>query len=71
MGKPLVLSGSSPRRKLIGASLALALTTALAISGGTFALAASSQPIAPAAPAYDGSAAGGKVIVVLKQQQMA
>src|SRR5580704_18687910 len=66
MGKPLVLSGSSPRRKLIGASLALALTTALAISGGTFALAAGSQPTAPA---YDGSAAGGKVIVVLKQQQ--
>jgi Subtilase family len=66
MGKPLVLAGSSPRRKLIGASLALALTTALAISGGTFALAAGSQPTAPA---YDGSAAGGKVIVVLKQQQ--
>jgi hypothetical protein len=69
MGKPLVHSGSSPRRKLLGASLALALTTALAISGGTLARAASTQPAAAAAPAYDGSAAGGKVIVVLKQQQ--
>ena len=70
MVKPLVLSGRSSRRKLIGASLALALPTALAISGGTFASAARAQPTAsPVAPAYNGSAAGGKVIVVLKQQQ--
>ena len=40
MVKPLVLSGRS-RRKLLGASLALALPTALAISGGTLASAAS------------------------------
>jgi hypothetical protein len=70
MGKPLVLSGLSPRRKLLGASLALALTTALAVSGGTLASAASTQSAgSPVAPAFDGSAAGGKVIVVLKQQQ--
>ncbi len=70
MRKPSVLSGSSPRRKLFGASLAVALTTALAISGAPLASAASSQPGAsPVAPAFDGSAAGGKVIVVLKQQQ--
>jgi hypothetical protein len=65
-----VLSGSSPRRKLLGASLALALTTALAISGGSLASAASTQSAAsPVAPAFAGSAAGGKVLVVLKQQQ--
>jgi Subtilase family len=70
MVKLLVLSGRSSRRKLIGASLALALPTALAISGGTFASAATAQPTAsPVAPAYNGSAAGGKVIVVLRQQQ--
>ncbi len=70
MGKPLVLSGSSPRRKLLGASLALALTAALAISGGSLASAASTQSAAsPVAPAFAGSAAGGPVIVVLKQQQ--
>jgi hypothetical protein len=70
MVKLLVLSGRSSRRKLLGASLALALPTALAISGGTLATAASAQPAAsPVAPAFAGSAAGGRVIVVLKQQQ--
>src|ERR1700733_2648215 len=70
MRKPLVQSGSSPRRKVLGASLALALTTALAVSGGTLASAASTQsPGSPEAPAYAGSAGGDKVIVVLKQQQ--
>ncbi len=68
---PSGLSGhSSRRRKLLGAALALALPTALALSGGTLARAASTQPAAAAvAPAFDGAAAGGKVIVVLKQQQ--
>jgi Subtilase family len=70
MVKPPVLAGSSSRRKLIGASLALSLTFALAISGGTLASAASAQsPASSVAPAFAGSAAGGKVIVVLKQQQ--
>src|ERR1700735_1440145 len=70
MVKLLVLSRRSSRRKLIGASLALALPTALAISGGALASAATPQPTAsPVAPAYNGSAAGGKVIVVLRQQQ--
>ena len=70
MVKPQVLSGWSSRRKLLGSSLAFALTTALAISGGTLASAASTAPAAAGvAPAYNGSAAGGKVIVVLKQQQ--
>jgi Subtilase family len=70
MVKPPVLAGSSSRRKLVGASLALSLTIALAISGGTLANAASARSAAaPGAPAFDGSAAGGKVIVVLKQQQ--
>jgi hypothetical protein len=68
--KPLVLSDSSSRRKLIGASLGLALTTALAISGVTFASAANAKSAgSPLAPAFDGAGAGGKVIVVLKQQQ--
>jgi hypothetical protein len=54
----------------VGASLAFALTIALAISGGSLASAASNQPgAAPVAAAFDGAAAGGKVIVVLKQQQ--
>lgn len=68
---PSGLSGhSSRRRKLLGAALALALPTALALSGGTLARAASTQPAAaPVAPAFDGAAGGGKVIVVLKQQQ--
>lgn len=70
MVKPQVLSGSSSRRQLLGACLAFALTTALAISGGTLASAASTRSaVSPVAPAFDGSAAGGKVIVVLKQQQ--
>lgn len=70
MVKPPVLAGSSSRRMLLGVSLALSLTTALAISGGTLANASSGQSAAsPVAPAFDGSAAGGKVIVVLKQQQ--
>jgi hypothetical protein len=68
MVRPPVLS--SPRRKLLGASLALALPIALTISGGSLASAASTPPAAaPVAPAFDGSAAGGKVIVVMKQQQ--
>ncbi|HEX3492924.1 MAG TPA: S8 family serine peptidase [Streptosporangiaceae bacterium] len=67
---PLGLSGRSSRRKLLGASLALALPAALAISGGTLASAASTQPAAaPLAPAYNGAPHGGQVIVVLKQQQ--
>jgi hypothetical protein len=70
MVKPLVLAGSSSRRRLLGASLAFALTTTLAISGATLAHAASTQSaVSRAAPAFDGSAAGGKIIVVLKQQQ--
>ena len=70
MVNPLGLSGRSSPRKLLGASLALALPTALAISGGSLASAASTQPAAsPVAPAFDGAAAGGKVIVVLRQQQ--
>jgi hypothetical protein len=68
---PSGLSGhSSRRRKLLGAALALALPAALALSGGTLAQAASTQhTAAPVAPALDGTAAGGRVIVVLKQQQ--
>jgi Subtilase family len=70
MVNPLGLSGRSSRRKLLGASLALALPTALAISGGGLASAASAQSApAPVAPAFNGAAAGGKVIVVLRQQQ--
>jgi hypothetical protein len=68
--KPPVPSGSSSLRKQLGALLALATATTLAIAGGTLASAASKPPArASLAPAYDGSAAGGKVIVVLKQQQ--
>src|SRR6185437_2994656 len=59
--------------KLLGASLALALPAALALSGGTLASAASAasaQPSpSPVAPAFDGAAGGGQVIVVLRQQQ--
>ena len=69
---PLGLSSRSSRRKLLGASLALALPTALALSGGTLASAASASthPAATSlAPAYNGAAHGGEVIVVLKQQQ--
>ena len=70
MLKPLLLAGAFSRRRLLGASLALALTAALAVSGGDLAhAAASGSAAAPGAPAFDGSAAGGKVIVVLKQQQ--
>ena len=70
MLKPLLLAGAFSRRRLLGASLALALTAALAVSGGDLAHAAASGSVAvPGAPAFDGSAAGGKVIVVLKQQQ--
>ena len=70
MLKPLLLAGAFSRRRLLGASLALALTAALAVSGGDLAHAAASSSVAvPGAPAFDGSAAGGKVIVVLKQQQ--
>jgi len=73
MVNPLGLSGRSSRRKLLGASLALALPAALALSGGTLASAASAasaQPSpSPVAPAFDGAAGGGQVIVVLRQQQ--
>jgi subtilase family protein len=71
MLKQSVLSGSSSRRRLLGASLAIALTTALAVSGGYAARAsAAGRPAAASrAPALDGAAAGGRVIVVLRQQQ--
>ncbi|HEY2505908.1 MAG TPA: hypothetical protein VGI58_05290 [Streptosporangiaceae bacterium] len=57
--------------RLLGAAVALALTCGLAVSGGTLAqAAASSGSTGPSlAPALGGSAAGGRVIVVLKQQQ--
>jgi hypothetical protein len=70
MVNPLGLS----RRKLLGASLALALPAALALSGGSLASAASASTpgthpaAAPLAPAYNGAAHGGQVVVVLKQQ---
>ena len=68
MVRPPVLSLS--RHKLLAASVAIALPTALAISGGNLASAASApSAVSPVAPAFSGSAAGGKVIVVLKQQQ--
>ena len=70
MLKPLLPAGAFSRRRLLGASLALTLTAALAVSGGDLAhAAASGSAAAPGAPAFDGSAAGGKVIVVLEQQQ--
>jgi hypothetical protein len=68
MVKRLAIS-RSPSRRLLGASSALALTIALAVSGGTLASAASAKPARlSVAPAFGGSAAGGRVIVVLKQQ---
>src|SRR6202046_5233958 len=72
MLKPLVLSRPwSSRRLLLGAGLALAVTCALALSGGDLAHAAGGAgPGAQSvAPALGGSAAGGRVVVVLKQQQ--
>jgi hypothetical protein len=71
MLKQLVLSASPSRRRLLGASLALTLTCALAVSGGDLADAAQATGTAVPrlAPALDGSASGGRVIVVLKQQQ--
>ncbi len=70
MVKLQVPAGSSSHRRLLGFCSALALTIALAGSGGTLASAAGNRPAAPViAPALNGAAAGGKVIVVLKQQQ--
>jgi hypothetical protein len=71
MLKQLVLSASPSRRRLLGASLALALTCALGIFGAGLANAADAAGAAapPLAPALAGSASGGRVIVVLKQQQ--
>jgi hypothetical protein len=70
--KPLVLSGLwSSRRGLLGAALALAVVCWLAVSGGGLAHAAddAGPGVSSVAPALGGSAAGGRVIVVLKQQQ--
>ena len=75
MLKSLARSGPrSSRRALLAAALALATAGALALSGGNLAQAAdgagaAAAPAPPVAPALDGSAAGGHVIVVLKQQQ--
>jgi Subtilase family len=69
--KPLALSGLwSSRRGLLGAALALAVVCWLGVSGGGLAHAADAGPgVSAVAPALGGSAAGGRVIVVLKQQQ--
>jgi hypothetical protein len=72
MLKPLVLSRPwSSRRLLLGGGLALAVTCALALSGGDLAHAAggAGPGASSVAPALGGSAAGGRVVVVLKQQQ--
>jgi hypothetical protein len=70
MLKRLVLSGQSPSRRFLGAALSVALICGLAVSGVSRAHAAdASRPaVTPMAPAPDGAAAGGRVIVVLKQQ---
>ena len=60
----------SARRRLLGIAAALSLGTALAVSGGSPAHAAAGlgSGTGPQAPAMAGAAAGGRVIVVLKDQ---
>ncbi len=70
MVKLTVVPDSPSRRRLVAACSALALTIALAVSGGTLASAAGHRPPASIiAPAFNGAAGGGRVIVVLKEQQ--
>ena len=72
MGKEahLILPFPSARRRLLGITAALSLGTALAVSGGSLAHAAAGLGSAtgPQAPVMAGAAAGGRVIVVLKDQ---
>jgi Subtilase family len=69
MLKPTMFSGPSTYRRLLGVAVALALPCGLAVSGGSLANAAGSAASSPVAPALNGSAAGGRVIVVMKDQQ--
>src|SRR6202042_3450909 len=72
MGKEayLIRPFPSARRRLLGIVTTLSLGTALAVSGGGLAHAAAGLGAAtgPQAPVMDGAAAGGRVIVVLKNQ---